>query len=156
MAGGGMSVHAQGIEYVTAWIADQLFGIPIQRVHDVFETGRLTRVPLAQPEIAGVLNLRGRVVTAIDMRRRLRLPPRDPAKSQLAIGIDLNGEAYGLLVDAMGEVMKVPAGALDPNPINLGRDWAQVSNGVFRLEDRLLVVLDVDRILALELNTLAA
>lgn len=151
-----MSVHAQGTEYVTAWIADQLFGIPIQRVHDVFEADRLTRVPLAPPEIAGVLNLRGRVITAFDMRRRLGLPPRAQAKTQLAIGIDLNGEAYGLLVDGMGEVMKVPAGALDPNPINLGRDWARVSSGVFRLEDRLLVVLDVDCILDLELNTLAA
>jgi purine-binding chemotaxis protein CheW len=151
-----MSVHAQGTEYVTAWIAGQLFGIPIQRVHDVFEADRLTRVPLAQPEIAGVLNLRGRVITAIDMRRRLGLPPREQIKSQLAIGIDLNGEAYGLLVDGMGEVMKVPAGGLDPNPINLGRDWSRVSNGVFRLEDRLLVVLDVDCILDLEPNTLAA
>ena len=67
----------QLIEYVTAMIGGQLFGLPISRVQDVFMPDRMTRVPLAPPEIAGVLNLRGRIVTAIDMRRRLGLPPRD-------------------------------------------------------------------------------
>ena len=70
----------QLIEYVTVVIGDQLFGLPISRVQDVFMPDRLTRVPLAPPEIAGVLNLRGRIVTTIDMRRRLGLPPRDDNK----------------------------------------------------------------------------
>jgi purine-binding chemotaxis protein CheW len=143
-------------EFVTAWIADQLFGIPIQRVHDVFEAERITHVPLAPAEIAGVLNLRGRVVTAIDMRMRLGLPPREEAKSQMAIGIDHRGEAYGLLVDSMGEVMKLSPTSFDANPINLHKDWAHVCAGLYRLEDRLMAVLDVDRILELQQGTLAA
>lgn len=152
-----MSAHHSGeIEYVTAWIGEQLFGIPITRVHDVFEADRLTRVPLAPAEIAGVLNLRGRVITAIDMRVRLGLPPRAETKLHVAIGIDMNGEAYGLLIDGMGEVLKFPAASLDPNPINLHRDWAKVSAGVHRLDDRLMVVLDVDHILDLHQDTLAA
>jgi len=143
-------------EYVTAWLADQLFGIPIQRVHDVFEAERITHVPLAPPEIAGVLNLRGRVITAIDMRKRLGLPPRGEAKSQMAIGIDRHGEAYGLLVDSMGEVLKLTPATFDANPINLHNDWAYVCAGLHRLDDRLMAVLDVDRILELQQATLAA
>lgn len=144
------------IEFVTAWIGGQLFGIPITRVHDVFEAERITRVPLAPAEISGVLNLRGRVVTAFDMRRRLGLPPREDARRQMAIGIDHGGEAYGLLVDSMGEVMKLAAQALDAVPINLEPHWAAISAGIYRLEDRLMVVLDVDKILDFRKDTLAA
>lgn len=152
-----MSTHHAGeTEYVTAWIGEQLFGIPITRVHDVFEADRLTRVPLAPAEIAGVLNLRGRVVTAIDMRTRLGLSQRTDTARHLAIGIDLNGEAYGLLVDGMGEVLRFSSASLDPVPINLHGEWARVSSGVHRLDDRLMVVLDVDRILDLYQDTLAA
>jgi purine-binding chemotaxis protein CheW len=147
---------AAEIEFVTAWIAGQLFGIPITRVHDVFEAERITHVPLAPGEISGVLNLRGRVVTALDMRKRLGLPPRDGANKQMAIGIDDQGEAYGLLVDSMGEVLKLEAGALDAVPINLQMDWAAVSAGIYRLEDRLMVVLDVDKVLDFRKDTLAA
>ena len=74
MADAGMNTSEQFVEYVTVTIGDQLFGLPISRVQDVFIPDRLTRVPLAPPEVAGVLNLRGRIVTAIDMRRRLGLP----------------------------------------------------------------------------------
>lgn len=144
------------VEFVTAWIAGQLFGLPITRVHDVFEAERITHVPLARTEISGVLNLRGRVVTALDMRRRLGLPPQEEAKNQMAIGIDRGGEAYGLLVDSMGEVLKLSADAMDAVPINLQRDWAAISAGIYRLEDRLMVVLDVDRVLDFGKDTLAA
>lgn len=144
------------IEYVTAWIAGQLFGIPIARVHDVFEAERITRVPLAPAEISGVLNLRGRVVTAFDMRKRLGLPPQETARKQMAIGIDHAGEAYGLLVDSMGEVLKLSEEALDAVPINLQKDWVAIAAGIYRLEDRLMVVLDVDRILEFRKDTLAA
>ncbi len=151
-----MSTTSHEVEYVTAWIAGQLFGIPISRVHDVFEAERITHVPLAPPEIVGVLNLRGRVVTAFDMRKRLGLPPRQNVTKQMAIGIDQDGEAYGLLVDSMGEVLKLAADGLDAVPINLSKDWAAISTGIHRLEDRLMVVLDVDRILDFRKDTLAA
>jgi purine-binding chemotaxis protein CheW len=82
------------IEYVTVMIGGQLFGLPISRVQDVFMPDRITRVPLSAPEIAGVLNLRGRIVTAIDMRRRLGLPPRSDDKPSMAVGIELKGESY--------------------------------------------------------------
>ena len=139
-------IEADGddIEYVTVSIGEQLFGLPISRVQDVFSLDRLTRVPLASPEIAGVLNLRGRIVTAIDMRVRLGLPPRDKSHTPMAVGIDHQGEAYGLLIDHVGEVMKLPVAGKEPNPANLDPRWAQISDGVHRLDGQLLVVLNVE------------
>jgi purine-binding chemotaxis protein CheW len=134
-------------EYVTATVGGQLFGLPIARVQDVFVLDRLTRVPLAPPEIAGVLNLRGRIVTAIDLRRRLGLAPLAEPRKRMAIGIECKGESFGLLIDAIGEVMNLPSSGREDNPVNLEARLARVSAGVHRLEDRLMVVLDVDRVL---------
>jgi purine-binding chemotaxis protein CheW len=142
-----MSALESTTEYVTATVGGQLFGLPIARVQDVFVLDRLTRVPLAAPEIAGVLNLRGRIVTAIDMRRRLGLAPAGEVRRRMAIGIEYRGESYGLLIDAIGEVMNLPSSGREDNPVNLEPRLARVSAGVHRLEDRLLVVLDVDRVL---------
>src|SRR5258708_39134479 len=124
-------------EYVTATVGGQLFGLPIARVQDVFVLDRLTRVPLAAPEIAGVLNLRGRIVTAIDMRQRLGLAPGEVRK-RMAIGIEYKGESYGLLIDAIGEVLNLPADGREGNPVNLEARLARVSAGVHPLGDRLL------------------
>lgn len=144
------------IEFVTVLIADQLFGLPISRVHDVFMVDRLTRVPLAPPEIAGILNLRGRVVTTIDMRRRLDLPAREEGRGNMAVGIEHRGESYGLLIDSVGEVLKIPAASREPNPVNLDPRWLLVADGVVQLDDRLMVVLDVDRVLELKTLEFAA
>lgn len=144
------------IEYVTVMIGGQLFGLPIARVLDVFILERLTRVPLAPPQIAGVLNLRGRIVTAIDMRRRLALPPREQGEKRMAVGIEHHGESYGLLVDSVGEVLKVPAASRDPNPVNLDPCLARVAGGVHRLDGRLMVILDVSRVFEPQAEALAA
>jgi purine-binding chemotaxis protein CheW len=144
------------IEFVTVLTADQLFGLPISRVHDVFMVDRLTRVPLAPPEIAGILNLRGRVVTMIDMRRRLDLPAREEGGGNMAVGIEHRGESYGLLIDSVGEVLKIPAASREPNPVNLDPRWLLVADGVVQLDGRLMVVLDVDRVLELKNLELAA
>jgi purine-binding chemotaxis protein CheW len=136
-------------EFVTFTVAGQMFGLPISRVQDVFKPSRITRVPLAGAEIAGVLNLRGRIVTAIDMRRRLEANRREDGASVMAIGIEARGESFGLLVDAVGEVLKLADVEREPNPINLGGKLAALPDGVYRLEGQLLVVLDVDRVLDL-------
>ncbi len=143
-------------EYVTVLIAEQLFGLPIARVHDVFMVDRLTRVPLAPPEVAGILNLRGRVVTTIDMRRRLDLPAREEKRINMAVGIEHRGESYGLLIDSVGEVLKIPAASCEPNPVNLDPRWSRVAEGVVQLDGRLMVVLDVERVLELKTVELAA
>jgi len=144
------------IEYVTVLLGGQLFGLPISQVQDVFMPQRLTRVPLARPEIAGVLNLRGRIVTAIDMRCRLGLHRRDDTKPPMAVGIECKGESYGLLIDTVGEVLKLDDNAREPNPVNLDSRLAQISAGVHRLDGQLLVILDVERVLDMGLEPIAA
>jgi purine-binding chemotaxis protein CheW len=144
------------IEYVTVTVGAQTFGLPIGRVRDVFVPERRTRVPRAPAEIAGLINLRGRMVTLIDMRRRLDLAPLDPGARPMAVGVEQRGESYGLIVDAVGEVLQVSAESRDPNPVNLDPCWSRVAAGVHRLDDRLLVVLDVDKVLDVKLDALAA
>jgi purine-binding chemotaxis protein CheW len=135
------------VEYVTATVGGQLFGLPISRVQDVFAPDRLTRVPLAPPEIAGLLNLRGRIVTAIDLRRRFGLDALAGDAPRMAVGVEWKGESYGLLIDAIGEVLKLQTSDREDNPVNLDPGLARVSAGVHRLDGKLLVVLDVDRVL---------
>jgi purine-binding chemotaxis protein CheW len=136
-------------EFVTFSVAGQMFGLPIARVQDVFKPARITPVPLAGAEIAGVLNLRGRIVTVIDMRRRLDMKRREANDAPMAIGIESRGESFGLIIDAVGEVLRLPAADCEPNPVNLDRKLATLSAGVYRLEGQLFVVLDVDRVLDL-------
>ena len=151
-----MNDNTKATEYVTFTTAGQLFGLPIERVQDVFKPTRMTRVPLAGLEIAGVLNLRGRIVTAIHLSHRLDLPSRAEDRPPMAIGIESGAESFGLLVDAVGEVLKLADSERETNPINLDRKLARVSDGVFRLDGQLLVVLDVDRVLDLGAETMAA
>src|SRR3569623_3322267 len=126
-------------EYVTAMIGGQLFGLPISRVQDVFMPERLTRVPLSSAEIAGVLNLRGRIVTVIDMRARLGLPKNEDGKPPMAVGVELRGESYGLLIDSIGEVLKLADDSREVNPVNLDRGMEKVAGGIHRLDGQLMV-----------------
>lgn len=134
-------------EFVTVTIADQLFGIPVLSVQDVLGPQKITRVPLAPPEIAGALNLRGRIVTAVDVRRRLNLPARPEGEEGMSVVVEHRGEPYSLLIDNVGEVLSVPMGAYERNPATLNSRWREVSGGVYRLDGKLLVVLEVERLL---------
>lgn len=151
----GMS-EATTREYVTVKISGQFFGLPIEKVQDVFMPDAITQVPLALPEVAGVLNLRGRIVTAIDMRKRLNMPPNENASAQMAVGLEFNGESYGLIIDEVGEVLKLDQSGLETNPSNLDPRWAAISAGVQRLDGQLMVILDVNRLLAIDDVTQAA
>jgi len=143
-------------EYVTASIGGQLFGLPILRVQDVFVPERLTMVPLAPAEIAGVLNLRGRIVTLINMRHRLGLWGEEDNIAPMAVGVESRGESYGLLIDSVGEVLKLDDMTCEPNPSNLDPRLASVSTGIYRLDGQLLMVLDVDRVLDIVVKAAAA
>ena len=135
--------------FVTLTVGDQLCGVPVLGVRDILAEQSITRIPLAPPEIAGSLNLRGRIVTAIDLRHRLGLPPVAPGTPRMSVVAEQGGELYALLVDQVAEVMSLKAAAFEPNPQTLPPAWAQFSAGIYRLDNRLLVVLDVGRLLEL-------
>jgi purine-binding chemotaxis protein CheW len=137
-------------DFVTMTIENQLFGIPVLLVQDVLRSQQLRRVPLAPREVAGALNLRGRIVTAIDVRRRLRLEDRPEDSLGMSIVVDHGGELYSLIVDSVGEVLTLPAETHESMPATLDPVWKSVCNGVYRLEGKLLLVMDVTRLLDFE------
>jgi purine-binding chemotaxis protein CheW len=143
-------------DFVTVFVGETMFGLAIDRVHDVFIPAGVTPVPLAPPEIVGLLNLRGRVVTALCLRRRLSMAPRTGDSAQMAIGLEQGGETFALIVDGVGEVLKLGAETHEPVPINLDARWRDLTLGVHRLDGRLLVILDVDALLAFGTNARTA
>ena len=148
--GHGTGFAADAAEFVTFVIEGQLFGIPVLGVQDVLAAHKITRIALAPSEIAGSLNLRGRIVTAFDVRRRLGLQPRDSNEESMSIVVEHSGELYSLLVDSVGEVLALSADDYEKNPPTLAAGIREYSSGIYRLDQRLLVVLDVDRLLDYE------
>jgi purine-binding chemotaxis protein CheW len=134
-------------EFVSMTVAKQLFGIPVLTVQDVLGEQRITRVPLALPEVAGTLNLRGRIVTAIDMRHRLGLEARPAEITGMNVVVDRGGELYSLIVDSVGEVLSLQADLYERNPSTLAAAWREFSVGVYRLQNELMVVLDVAKLM---------
>ncbi len=143
---GGSSEHR---DYVTMSIADQMFGIPVLTVQDVLGTQAITRVPLAPPEVAGSLNLRGRIVTAIDVRPRLGMAKREAGKNPMSVVVEHDGELYSLLVDSVGEVLSLDTKDYQRNPPTLNPRLREFSDGIYRLNGSLLVVLSVASLLNL-------
>lgn len=143
---------AETQDYVTMFIEGQLFGIPVLTVQDVLGPQKITRIPLAPREVAGSLNLRGRIVTAIDVRLRLGLTNRNGENKGMSVVVDQSGELYSLMVDQVGEVLSLPVAKFERNPPTLDLMWREFSAGIYRLEDKLLVVLDVAKLLDFNKN----
>ncbi|MBR0683954.1 chemotaxis protein CheW [Roseomonas eburnea] len=135
--------------FLTLTVAGQGCAVPVLLVRDVLGPQAITRIPLAPAEVAGSLNLRGRIVTAVDLRLRLGLPPRESGAAPMSVVVEQAAELYSLQVDEVGEVVPLPAAGFEPNPPTLDASWRDVSRGVHRQENRLVIALDVDRVLAI-------
>lgn len=130
-------------DFLTFRIGDQLIGLPLLDVRDVLDARRLTPIPLAPPQVAGALNLRGRIITAIDTRRRLQSAARDAQSPHMSIVVDLEGELYNLIVDRVGDVLHLADDRFEPTPATLDPAWRTFCEGVYRLDGELLVVLNI-------------
>jgi purine-binding chemotaxis protein CheW len=135
--------------FLTLTVGGQLCGVPVLAVRDVLGPQAITRIPLAPAEVAGSLNLRGRIVTAIDLRRRLALPPREDGRRPMSIVVERDGELYSLLADEVGEVLPLPTVDRAPNPPTIDPCWREVSEGIHRVGDRLVVLLNVEALLTI-------
>ncbi|SUS03271.1 Chemotaxis protein cheW [uncultured Defluviicoccus sp.] len=139
------------LEFVTMSVGDTHLGVPVMQVRDVLDTPVIYRVPLAPPEILGSINLRGRIVTAIDLRARLDLPRRPEGARCMCVIVERSSgaatEPYALLVDEVGDVLSMPASAYEANPVTLAERWRALCRGLYRREASLLIVLDVDTLL---------
>jgi purine-binding chemotaxis protein CheW len=136
-------------QYLTLTLAGQMFGIPVLLVHDVLRNPAVNTIPLAPVGVAGSLNLRGRIVTAIDVRRKLGLggkPVQD--HGAMCIVVEHEGEMYGLLVDDVSDVLTLDAQQLEKVPSTLDGTWRETCQGIYKLEGLLLLILDIGRFFA--------
>ena len=130
-------------------LGDQLFGIDVMNVQEVVRYQEMTEVPLAPPEIKGLINLRGRIVTAIDLRTRLDMEPlvREEPPQNVIVHRRNDSEVVSLLVDEIGDVLYVDEDAFERAPETLRGKWRELIAGTYKLEKRLLLVLDVEKTL---------
>lgn len=142
------TVHNSGktLEYLTILVDDQKFGIPVLQIQDVLREQKVTRIPLASPEVAGSLNLRGRIVTAIDVRKRLNVVPK-PGSRSMSVVVEYNQELYSLIIDKVGDVLTLNQDRIEKNPGTLDSKWRDISDGVCQLDSELLIIMDVPRLL---------
>ena len=129
-------------QYSTFYVEDLFFGIEVLKVQEVLRYQEMTRVPLAPEVIEGLINLRGQIVTAIDMRRRLRLNPRADGQTPMNMVVRTADGPVSLLVDEIGDVVEVDADSYEKPPENIDPGARDLIQGVYKLKDRLLLVLD--------------
>jgi purine-binding chemotaxis protein CheW len=132
-------------QFSTFFVADLFFGVDVLSVQEVLRFQHMTRVPQAPEVIEGLINLRGQIVTAIDMRRRLHLPARGGDQTPMNMVIRTDDGAVSLLVDEIGDVVDVDQATYEEPPDNLDAAARKLIRGVYKLKDRLLLVLDAER-----------
>jgi purine-binding chemotaxis protein CheW len=135
------------LTFCTFEVSDLLVGVEIGRVQEVLHEVRTTEVPLAHPDVQGLINLRGQIVTAIEARGRLGLTQRESGAEHAHVIIKSNGEAVGLVVDNEAEVVDVDETSFEETPATLSDAIRIQLSGVYKLDDGLLLALDADRIL---------
>jgi purine-binding chemotaxis protein CheW len=146
---GAEAVSTDDIRQFTTFHVENLyFGVDVLKVQEVMRHQGMTGVPLAPAVVKGLINLRGQIVTAIDMRCRLGLPPRDPGCQLTNIVVRYGDEAISLLVDEIGDVLQVGADKFERRPDNLDPRMRDLISGVYKLNSRLLLVLDIAQAVA--------
>ena len=133
---------------VTFTLDGRLYGVDVDAVQEVLRGQTRTRIPLAPGTLAGLINLRGQVLSAIDLRVQLELPARDTESEPMLVVIRVAGEPVALLVDTIGSVVDVDADQFEPPPDTLSGSSRELLLGAYKLEDQLLLALDVDRAVA--------
>ena len=144
------TTNSNTADYLSVIIADQLFGIPVLQIEDVLGEQKVTKVPLAPAEVDGALNLRGRIVTALNMRERLKLGKNNHTDTCMSVVVEQNGELYSLVIDKVGDVLRLSYDDFSTNPVTMDSPLKDVSEGIFQMEDNLMIILDVTKLITFE------
>lgn len=143
------AVHTAGNAldgYFSIKVEDDSFGLPVTRVQTIFRIGSVTRAPGGPRDIVGLVNLRGKIVTAVSLRRRLGLTPEPGGAGKLAIGVEHRGEAFALLVDDVGDVLTLTAETAIAPPPHIGKRRAKFAAAYHRIGGRILPLLNIDAV----------
>ena len=132
-------------QFCTFFLDSLFLGVEVQRVQEVLRQQEMTKVPLAPPVVRGLINLRGQIVTAIDLRRRLELPERLTTEVAMNVVVRTDDGAVSLLVDEIGDVLNLPLTTFEPAPETVTGVARHLVRGIHKLDQRLLLILDVDR-----------
>ena len=138
---------AQSQQFCTFFLDDLFLGVEVEKVQEVIRHQETTRVPLAPEVIGGLINLRGQIVTAINLRRRLELPPRKGSEAPMNVVVRTDDGAVSLLVDEIGDVVEVEPADFERPPDTLQGEARELIGGAFKLKGRLLLLLDAERAL---------
>jgi purine-binding chemotaxis protein CheW len=136
-------------QFCTFFLGEHCYGLDVLKVQEVVRDQPLTCVPLAHPAVRGLINLRGQIVTAIDLRRRLDLPALDATHEPVNIVLQTDDGAVSLLVDEIGDVLEVSQQQFELPPETLQGAAREFIQGAYKLPDRLLVILDPQRIISI-------
>jgi purine-binding chemotaxis protein CheW len=139
-------------QFATFFVGGMFFGVEVLKVQEILRYQEMTRVALAPPAIQGLINLRGQIVTAIDVRLRLRLPPRESHVQPMNVVMRSEDGAISLLVDEIGDVIEVSDAAYEPPPTNIPPAQRTFVDGVYKLEGKLLLILNTDKTTNIELE----
>ncbi|KAB2920440.1 MAG: purine-binding chemotaxis protein CheW [Bacteroidetes bacterium] len=138
------------IQLVSFNIGDEEFGVDILKVQEINRMVEVTRVPNAPEYVDGVINLRGKVIPIIDLRRRFGMPRKEKDKNSRIIVVELTGKVLGFVVDAVSEVLRIPGSVTEPPPSIIAGIKAEYITAIGKLENRLLILLDLERVLTME------
>ena len=128
-------------------LGNEEYGIDILKVQEINRIADITRIPQSPDFVEGVINLRGNVIPIIDLRKRFNMPEREHDRQTRIVVGEIDGRTVGLVVDAVSEVIRLPANTIEPAPKIVSRDQADYITGIGKLDDRLLMLLDIDKIL---------
>jgi purine-binding chemotaxis protein CheW len=136
------------VQLVSFKIGEEEFGVDILKVQEINRMLEVTRVPNAPEYVDGVINLRGKVIPIIDLRRRFGMPRKDQDKNTRIVVVELSGRTLGFVVDAVSEVLRIPKSVTEPPPPIVAGINAEYITAVGKLEDRLLILLDLEKVLS--------
>jgi purine-binding chemotaxis protein CheW len=139
--------NSDELQLVSFNIGSEEFGVDILKVQEIIRTVEITRVPQAPPYVEGVINLRGKVIPIVDLRKRFNLDMKETDKNTRIVVVDINGTIMGMIVDAVSEVLRLPASTIEAPPEIVTGVNAEYIKGVAKLEDRLLIFLDLSRVI---------
>jgi len=136
------------MQLVVFELGDESYGVDISRVQDINRMQEITEIPHAPESVVGVINLRGRVIPVIDLRKRFGLPDAVHTKDTRIVVVHLDGNLIGVIVDAVSQVLRIPADIVEqPSPVLAGVD-SRYLRGIAKLADRLVILLDLDFVLS--------
>ena len=135
-------------QLVVFQLGAEFYGVEIARVHEIIRLQTVTRVPRAPVFVEGVINLRGKVIPVVDLRRRFGLPMADHTRASRIVVVEIGDQVVGVVVDGVSEVLRVNGATVEPpSPVVAGID-SEYIHGIAKLDDRLVILLDLDRVLA--------